>query len=443
MAEDTKQDTEQEESSAQSDDNVKKAVPESEKKFKDLLREALEAPGAEKIPLDVRDIPLEEIGEGANVRPTYHGIENLAETMHLQGQLQPCVVRPSPENNEHGRPYELVCGFRRYRAALFLQEKEIEGWETLRCEVREIPDSRRIRQTIVENFQREDLSPVAEARAMQQLKQSAEPELSNVEVARELGCDPSHVSHRLKLLKLALPEKELLPEKEADGDPKGDPKGDSKSDAQGEDSQEKAPPKGKKAKKPVDILEMVDRGEIQASTAEVITSLEDRDQQEKLATLAKRGQWSTKKAAQWARDVKENVVKDGDDEELGPVAMIEIEDVVELPFLRPRPDISDEEIERLALYITLRNGMDREMLEYLAEKLDAPYEGLWGYVASLSIADVRALQRRLALRYIAAAHRWFSLEPQLKEDLGLPEEAPEEDRKIAEELLGLLDKDGA
>lgn len=405
-----------------------------EKRFKDLLQEALAEPGAEPVPLDVRDIPLEEIGEGANVRPTYHGIENLAETMHLQGQLQPCVVRPSPENNGHGKPYELVCGYRRFRAALFLQEQELEGWQTLRCEVREIPDSRRIRQTIVENFQREELSPVAEARAMQQLKQSAEPELSNVEVARELGCDPSHVSHRLKLLQLALPEEESLPKAEEAGS------GDAKSnDAKSEDG-DKASEKKEKKRKPVDILEMVDRGEIQASTAEVITSLEDRHQQEKLATLAKRGNWSTKKAAKWARDAKENVLKDGDEAELGPVSMIEISDVVDLPFLRPRSDLSDEEIERVALYITLRNGMDREMLEYLAEKHGVPYEGLWGYVAALDIEDVRSLQRRLALRYIAAAHRWFSLEPQLKDDLGLPEEAPEEDRQAAEELLGLLDE---
>ena len=381
-----------------------------EKKFKDLLEEALQEPGAEKVPLDVRDLPLDQIGEGANVRPTYHGIEELAETMHLQGQLQPCVVRPSPEENEHGKPYELVCGFRRYRAARFLHDEEIEGWDTLRCEVRDIPDSRRIRQTIVENFQREDLSPAAEARAMQQLKQSAEPELSNVEVARELGCDPSHVSHRLKLLELALPEEEVVSDK-------------------------------KKKKKPVDILEMVDRGEIQASTAEVIVSLDDREQQEKLATLVKRGDWSTKKASQWARDVKENVVRDGEEEELGPVEMIQVEDVVDLPFLRPRADLSDEEIERLSLYIILRNGMDREMLEYLEAKHDTPYESLWSYVADLSIEDVRKLTRRMAVRYIAAAHRWFSLEPRLKGDLGLPEEASEEDLREAEELLGLLEKD--
>ena len=399
--------------------------PDSEKKFKDLLQEALGEPGADKVPLDVRDIDLKEIGEGANVRPTYHGIENLAETMHLQGQLQPCVVRPSPENNDHGKPYELVCGFRRYRAALFLQDQEIDGWDTLRCEVRDIPDANRIRQTIVENFQREDLSPVAEARAMQQLKQSAEPELSNVEVARELGCDPSHVSHRLKLLHLALPKEEVVP---VDSDKEGA-------------AEKENPKKGKKEKKPLDILEMVDRGDIQASTAEVIASLPDRKQQEKLATLAKRGNWSTKKASKWARDVKENVVKDGEDEELGPVEMIQVEDVVDLPFLRPRSDLSDEEIERISLYIILRNGMDREMLEYLQDKLDTPYESLWSYVADLSLDDLRKLTRRMCIRYISAAHRWFSLEPRLKSDLGLPEEASEEERQEAEALLGLLKED--
>ena len=58
----------------------------------------------------------------------------------------------------------MVVGYRRHLAARSL------GWETIRCEVRDVPDDRKRRQLIIENFQREDLSPVAQARAMYGLK---------------------------------------------------------------------------------------------------------------------------------------------------------------------------------------------------------------------------------------------------------------------------------
>lgn len=419
--------------------------------FEDVLEEALEEPGAQRPPLDVREIALDDIGERDNIRPAYHGIEGLAETMHLQGQLQPCVVRPSPEDAEHDKPFELVCGHRRRRAAEFLRERGIAGWETLRCEVRDIPDDSRIRQTIVENFQREDLSPVAEARAMQELKFSSDPPLSNTDIAKALGCDPSQVSHRLKLLSLAAPpppppkpapapaaemveegvavEDEDLPEDMEDAmtpaagntQERAPIGGDLESldDSSDEDSLDSAEPE-QPQKPAVDILEMVDKGEISASTAEVIASLEEREQQEKLAVLAKRGQWSTKKAASWARDVKENQVDEGA-EDLGPVEMIEMEDVVDIMHLVPRADISEGEIRQITCYALLRNGMDREMLDYLEDEMNIPYEELWDYVASLSEEDVSELTRRLAIRYISAAHRWFSLEPALKDTFGVPE----------------------
>lgn len=396
---------------------------EAEESFAEILAESLKEQGADPVPLDVRDIPLDQIGETENTRPVYSGIEGLAETMHLQGQLQPCVVRPSPEGAAHGKPFELVFGFRRRRAAEFLREQGLQRWDSLRCEVRDIPDEKRLRQTIVENYQRENLMPGAEARAMLQLKQSSDPPLSNAEIARELGCDPSHVSHRLSLLKLEMPKKvEVLPVDEADAE----------SDENGGSDEEKKP--APKAKKPVDIIEMIDKGEISASTAEVIASLPDRKQQEKLAVLTKRGGWSTKKAAKWAREVKENKADEGGPE-LGPVEMVQIEDVVSLPSLRPREDLSAAEIDQIVLYILLRNGMDREMLDYLDEEHGVPYESLWDYVAALGEADVTELTGRLARRYIASAHRWFSLESSLKEALGQPEdETSIEEIEAAEEI---------
>jgi len=403
---------------------------------------ALELPGGERAPKEVRDIPLDEIAELKNIRPAYYGIEKLAETMHLEGQLQPCLVRPAAPDAEHGKPYELIFGYRRKKAAEYLREQGIEGWDSLRCEVREVTDERQLAKTIVENFQRQQLSPVAEARAMLALKHSHDPPLSNAEVARQLGCDPSHVSHRIKMLiGLALPEqRDSLPEayrpqEEQEKEGTGPSVEEQAEEATvhtiqvGEEPAGAEPqehPSEDEGKPRIDILEMVDRGEIPASTAEVIASLEDRDQQEKLAQLVVRNNWNVKKAASWVRKAQEHVLDEGDDEELGPVEMVRMEDVVELQHLRVRKDLSEEEIDRVVAYALLRNGMDREILDYLAEEMGYPYEQLWNYVASLDDGQVRQLIRRLAIRYVSAAHRWFDLEPELKDALGVaPDPAAE------------------
>lgn len=420
-------------------------------------------PGAERPPLDVREIPLDDIAERSNIRPAYHGIESLAETMHARGQLQPCVVRPAPADAEHGKPFELIFGYRRKRAAELLRERDIEGWETLRCEVREASSDEQISDMIVENFQREQLSPVAEARAMFELKHTSDPPMSNAEVARRLGCDPSHVSHRLSMYEKLAPPKlqrqlqaqkalgpaakvagaiELTTGAGDDGETAEDeqvevvanPEADAAEAAgvaESLDSGADSPEEEDGVK--VDILEMVDKGEISASTAEVIASLDKREDQEKLAQLVKRHDWGVKKAAKWAREVQEHKLDEGS-EAMGPIEMLEMEDVTELPKLRLRDDITDAEVARIALYALLRNGMDQEMLDYLDEKMGYPYESLWSYVRELTDEQVAELTKRLALRYVTAAHRWFDLDPELKDDLSAPEDA---DAELAEALTDL------
>jgi ParB/RepB/Spo0J family partition protein len=402
---------------------------------------ALDLPGAEKPPLDIREIPLDQIGERQNVRQvTDHGIHGLAETMHLEGQLHPCVVRPAKEDAAHGKPFEMIFGHRRKRAAEYLREQEVEGWETLRCEVRPVGDEDKVLQMIIENFQRENLGAVAEARAMYELKHTQEPAMSNAEVARQLGCDPSHVSHRLKLLTLAPDFKKqspALPKAEEREDEKEEGQEGEREPEAGEDSIEPSdqpatafvedePSQEEEPEAPkVDILDMVDKGDISASTAEVIASLDSREDQEKLAQLVKRYDWGVKKAANWAREVKESEVPEEGSEEMGPIEIIDMEDVTELARLRPRPDLGQDEIAKIILYALLRNGMDQEMLDYLNERMGIPYENLWHYVYSLSPEQVNEFTKRMALRYVSSAHRWFDLEPELKDELGLPEETNE------------------
>jgi ParB-like chromosome segregation protein Spo0J len=432
---------------------------------------ALDLPAAPPVPIDTRDIPLTEIQQLVNIRPNFRGIEGLAETMHTEGQLEPCRVRPTPEGAVHGRPFELVYGYRRYLAA------ESLGWPSLRCEVHEVPDENLRRQLIIENFQREALSSLGEAKAMYELKYTASPPLSNAEVARQLGCDPSQVSHRLTMLiKLAPPRPEGAPLRaheiaeqkalaapeegvdsaaatedheasESELDPAANtplaeaPKGGSglavvtppgplvlPGDLHGDDE---APPE-------LDILALVDAGTISASTAETIASLDTREDQEQLTRLVLRHGWGVKKASAWVRDSKRSeAAHAADEEEIGPVEMIGIADVTPLQSLRLRPDVSAEQIERIVLYSQLRNGMDQEMLDFIAERLGYGYEALWDYVSLLSDDEVAELKRRMAVRYVSAAHRFFALESSLKDAFGIPEDAADDAQREAASAAAL------
>jgi ParB/RepB/Spo0J family partition protein len=436
----------------------KEAQPEEEAQNEEELT-ALELPGAERLEADIKDIPLDDIAELSNVRQAYHGIEGLAETLHLEGQLQPCLVRPA-QDETHGKSYELVFGYRRKRAAEYLREQEIEGWETLRCLIEEVKDGEELSKMIVENFQREKPSPVAEARAMLALKHSVDPPMTNTEVGRRLGCHRSQVAHRLSILSLgqtpALPKaKEALPPAQVDqeatkneqgesiessNDLQASPEADQDDKTENEEGQEGAPegqegaPEGQEdvqeaapEQPKVDILELVDQGKISASTAEVIAGIDSREDQEKLAQLVVRQGWGSKRAAAWARQLeKAETLKATQD--MGEVEYVEMADLVELPRLVPKEGISATEVKQLNLYILLRSTLDREMIEYLEVELGVHFNELWDYVKGLDSKEVEQLTERMILRYISAAHRYHDLEPSLQEQFADPAqtELPEE-----------------
>jgi ParB/RepB/Spo0J family partition protein len=459
---------------------------------------ALDLPRAPVQPLDLRNIRLDEIEPMANIRPAHHGVEGLSETMHSEGQLQPCSVREaSPESRaRHGKPFELIFGYRRYLAAQSL------GWEEIQCVVRIVPDERRLRQLIIENFQREQLSDTSEARAFYELKYSTDPPASNASIARELGCDPSHVSHRLKMLiKLSpkrpegaapyphevaeakrkvkgtedqgpAPEPAVAGEEGAPGEgqatapprlegeelerlrhvaqaplttPMGMPGASAPEESSGRrDKGKDGGEEGQGEDAGLDILGLVDEGKISGSMAEIVASLDDRKDQEQLVRLAMRHQWGTKRASQWVRDVKKaSLINASDNDAMGPVEMLQMEDVVDLPRLRLR-EVDDDDVERIVLYSQLRNGMDQEMLDHISEVMGYSHDSLWDYVRGLSGDDVRALKRRMALRYITAAHRYKSLDASLLDDLELPEDAEDEARlRLAQDAsLDVPDPEG-
>lgn len=118
-------------------------------------------------------------------------LQALADSIRAHGVIQPISVRPDSR-----RPggYELVAGERRWRAA------QLAGCDTLPAIIREAEDQDVAIQAIIENLQREDLDPIAEAAGVQRLVD--EFGLSHQAVAGHLGVSRSSVSHRLRLLRL-------------------------------------------------------------------------------------------------------------------------------------------------------------------------------------------------------------------------------------------------
>src|SRR5881227_1871194 len=118
-------------------------------------------------------------------------LEELTASIRKAGLLQPVVVRPVPGGNGS---FELIAGERRLRACQAL------GWEKIPAVKREVDDRTVLTLALVENLQRDDLSPVDEARGYERL--IAEFNLTQQDVADAVGRDRSTVANALRLLKL-------------------------------------------------------------------------------------------------------------------------------------------------------------------------------------------------------------------------------------------------
>ncbi len=123
-------------------------------------------------------------------------LDELTESIRHNGLLQPLVVRPA------GDGYEIVAGERRWRALMRL------GWETAPIVSRDLTDEQMLVLALVENLQRENLSPLEEARGYQQLIE--EFDLTQEDIGRHVGRDRSTVANSLRLLSLPDEVRELL-----------------------------------------------------------------------------------------------------------------------------------------------------------------------------------------------------------------------------------------
>ncbi len=123
-------------------------------------------------------------------------LAELAASLRQSGMVQPILVRP------HGASYQIVAGERRWRAA------QQAGLASVPIVVREIPDERLLEIALVENIQRQELSPLEEAQAYQRLQD--ELRLTQEELAQRVGKERSTVANTLRLLRLPREVREFL-----------------------------------------------------------------------------------------------------------------------------------------------------------------------------------------------------------------------------------------
>ncbi|MCM3239624.1 ParB/RepB/Spo0J family partition protein [Heyndrickxia oleronia] len=118
-------------------------------------------------------------------------IEELKVSIIEHGILQPIIVRKSIKG------YEIVAGERRFRAA---KEAKLDMVPVV---VRELTEQQMMEFAVLENLQREDLTPIEEANAYQMLIEKLH--LTQEELSKRLGKSRPHIANHLRLL--ALPEK--------------------------------------------------------------------------------------------------------------------------------------------------------------------------------------------------------------------------------------------
>ncbi|WP_022791636.1 ParB/RepB/Spo0J family partition protein [Weissella halotolerans] len=126
-------------------------------------------------------------------------LKDLAASIKENGILQPIIVRHNPKNNQQ---YELLAGERRWRAAKLAQEA------TIPAIVRKLDDEQMMQASILENLQREDLTPLEEAQAYRDMMTTLH--LTQDQVAKRLGKARSAVANLLRLLNLPAEVKDLV-----------------------------------------------------------------------------------------------------------------------------------------------------------------------------------------------------------------------------------------
>ena len=116
-------------------------------------------------------------------------LQELANSLKENGIIQPIIVTKKDDTN-----YELVAGERRLEAA------KLAGFENIPVIIRSISLKEQLQFSIIENVQREDLSPIEEANAYQRLNE--EFNLTHAQISDIVGKDRVTITNLIRLLKL-------------------------------------------------------------------------------------------------------------------------------------------------------------------------------------------------------------------------------------------------
>lgn len=152
---------------------------------------------------EIKQIKLSEIRSNPYQPRTYfneEALNELAESIKIHGVVEPIIVKKSIKG------YELVAGERRTKAS------RIAGMETIPAVVKDFTDQEMMDIAILENIQREDLSPLELAEGFKKYIDATG--MSQDEVAKKFGKSRSYITNALGLLNLPSPVKEMINNKD-------------------------------------------------------------------------------------------------------------------------------------------------------------------------------------------------------------------------------------
>ena len=147
----------------------------------------------------IREVPVSKIlPNPAQPRLSYdeESLTELADSIREHGVLQPILVRPA------GTKYELIAGERRWRAS------GMAGRETIPAIVVEFDEQTALEVSIIENLQREDVSPLEEATMFRRMTETFG--YSVRQLAQKVGKDKGYVENRLRLTDAPADIRELV-----------------------------------------------------------------------------------------------------------------------------------------------------------------------------------------------------------------------------------------
>lgn len=126
-------------------------------------------------------------------------LAGLVESIRDKGVLQPLLLRRDPEQPGD---YEIIAGERRWRAA------QLAGVHEVPAIIRDLTDREALEIALIENIQRQDLSPLEEAEGYRRLME--EFAHTQEDLGKVVGKSRSHVANMMRLLALPDPIKEMV-----------------------------------------------------------------------------------------------------------------------------------------------------------------------------------------------------------------------------------------